>query len=83
KRHVCGRSLDLVLLIHKVTPSDIQHSDAYSDLRVLQIAIRAKVIENQQSCLLLRQLSRTLLSTPTLSPAEPSGEPMMRRYMRD
>ncbi|GJV63479.1 hypothetical protein Tco_1474307 [Tanacetum coccineum] len=28
-------------------PSDIQHSAAYSDLRVLQIGIRAKVIENQ------------------------------------
>ncbi|GKB21918.1 hypothetical protein Tco_0855841 [Tanacetum coccineum] len=34
-------------MIHKVTPSDIQHSAAYSDLRVLQICIRAKVIENQ------------------------------------
>ncbi|GJY67615.1 hypothetical protein Tco_0469853 [Tanacetum coccineum] len=31
----------------RVTPSDIQHSAAYSDLRVLQIGIRAKVIENQ------------------------------------
>ncbi|GKA53492.1 hypothetical protein Tco_0746807, partial [Tanacetum coccineum] len=30
-----------------VTPSDIQHSAACSDLRVLQIGIRAKVIENQ------------------------------------
>ncbi|GJX71650.1 hypothetical protein Tco_0308821 [Tanacetum coccineum] len=30
-----------------LTPSDIQHSAAYSDLRVLQIGIRAKVIENQ------------------------------------
>ncbi|GJZ53984.1 hypothetical protein Tco_0608869 [Tanacetum coccineum] len=39
--------IDLVLLILKVTPSDIQHSAAYSDLRVLQIGIRAKVIENQ------------------------------------
>ncbi|GJT79696.1 hypothetical protein Tco_1054038 [Tanacetum coccineum] len=27
--------------------------------------------------------SHTLLSTPTLSPAEPSGEPMMRRYLRE
>ncbi|GJX79361.1 hypothetical protein Tco_0327510 [Tanacetum coccineum] len=36
-----------MLLIHKVTPSDIQHSTAHSDLRVLQIGIRAKVIENQ------------------------------------
>ncbi|GJS18586.1 hypothetical protein Tco_0413058 [Tanacetum coccineum] len=33
--------------IHSVTPSDIQHSAAYSDLRVLQIGTRAKVIENQ------------------------------------
>ncbi|GJT57981.1 hypothetical protein Tco_0993035 [Tanacetum coccineum] len=31
----------------RVTPSDIQHSTAYSDLRVLQIGIRANVIENQ------------------------------------
>ncbi|GJV03185.1 hypothetical protein Tco_1336754 [Tanacetum coccineum] len=31
----------------RVTPSDIQHSAAYSDLGVLQIGIRAKVIENQ------------------------------------
>ncbi|GJX09201.1 hypothetical protein Tco_0199060 [Tanacetum coccineum] len=31
----------------RVMPSDIQHSAAYSDLRVLQIGIRAKVIENQ------------------------------------
>ncbi|GKA93448.1 hypothetical protein Tco_0815434 [Tanacetum coccineum] len=31
----------------RVTPSDIQHSAACSDLRVLQIGIRAKVIENQ------------------------------------
>ncbi|GKB02430.1 hypothetical protein Tco_0830519, partial [Tanacetum coccineum] len=30
-----------------LTPSDIQHSAAYSDLRVLQIGTRAKVIENQ------------------------------------
>ncbi|GKE98168.1 hypothetical protein Tco_0021519, partial [Tanacetum coccineum] len=37
----------LVLLIHKVTPSDIQHSAAYSDLRVLQIGTRARVIVNQ------------------------------------
>ncbi|GJY24015.1 hypothetical protein Tco_0397673 [Tanacetum coccineum] len=34
-------------MIHKVTPSDIQHSAAYPDLRVLQIGLRAKVIENQ------------------------------------
>ncbi|GKD93106.1 hypothetical protein Tco_1372943 [Tanacetum coccineum] len=27
---------------NKVTPSDIQHSVAYSDLRVLQISTRAK-----------------------------------------
>ncbi|GJV69242.1 hypothetical protein Tco_1484751, partial [Tanacetum coccineum] len=31
----------------RVTPSDIQHFAAYSDLRVLQIGIRAKVIEKQ------------------------------------
>ncbi|GKE95546.1 hypothetical protein Tco_1580401, partial [Tanacetum coccineum] len=36
-----------------------------------------------QSCLLLHQLSHTLQSTPTLSPAETSGEPMMRRYLRE
>ncbi|GJS13760.1 hypothetical protein Tco_0408232 [Tanacetum coccineum] len=35
------------------------------------------------SCLLLHQLSHTLLSTPTLSPTEPSREPMMRRYLRE
>ncbi|GJY03580.1 hypothetical protein Tco_0369520 [Tanacetum coccineum] len=43
------------------------------DLGVLQIGIRAKVIENQQSCLLHHPLSPTLPSTPTLSLAEPSG----------
>ncbi|GJS12876.1 hypothetical protein Tco_0407348 [Tanacetum coccineum] len=64
-------------------PSDIQHSAAYSDLRVLQIGTRAKVIENQQSCLLLHQLSHTLLSTPTLSPAEPSRKPMIGRFSED
>ncbi|GJX69400.1 hypothetical protein Tco_0305127 [Tanacetum coccineum] len=53
------------------------------DLRVLQIGTRAKVIENQKSCLLRHLLSPTLPSTPTLSPAEPSGEPMMRRYRRE
>ncbi|GJQ97866.1 hypothetical protein Tco_0009005 [Tanacetum coccineum] len=36
-----------------------------------------------QSCLLHRPLSPTLPSTPTLNPAEPSGEPMMRRYLRE
>ncbi|GKG05927.1 hypothetical protein Tco_0326013, partial [Tanacetum coccineum] len=36
-----------------------------------------------QSCLLLRQLLHTLLSTPTLSPAEPSWDPMMGRYLRE
>ncbi|GKF98148.1 hypothetical protein Tco_0296931, partial [Tanacetum coccineum] len=36
-----------------------------------------------QSCLLHLPLSPTLPSTPTLSPAEPSGEPMMRRYLRE
>ncbi|GJR55032.1 hypothetical protein Tco_1405553 [Tanacetum coccineum] len=39
------------------------------DLGVLQIGIRAKVIENQQSCLLHHPLSPTLPSTLTLSPA--------------
>ncbi|GKB30132.1 hypothetical protein Tco_0869533 [Tanacetum coccineum] len=34
---------DLVLLIHKVTPSDIQHSAAYSDLRVLHVLPKPKV----------------------------------------
>ncbi|GJZ22154.1 hypothetical protein Tco_0559193 [Tanacetum coccineum] len=50
-------------------PSDIQHSAACSDLKVLQIGIRAKL--------------PTLPFTPTLSPAEPSGEPMMKRYLRE
>ncbi|GJT40178.1 putative reverse transcriptase domain-containing protein [Tanacetum coccineum] len=36
-----------VMSLGKLTPSDIQHSAAYSDLRVLQIGTRAKVIENQ------------------------------------
>ncbi|GJT20574.1 hypothetical protein Tco_0890511 [Tanacetum coccineum] len=45
----------------------------------IEIGIRAKVIENQQSYLLHHPLLPTLPSTPTLSPAEPSGEPMMRR----
>ncbi|GJW40948.1 hypothetical protein Tco_0066793 [Tanacetum coccineum] len=40
-------------------------------------------IRHEQSCLLLHQLSHTLLSTPTLSPAEPSREPIMRRYLRE
>ncbi|GKD34255.1 hypothetical protein Tco_1249764 [Tanacetum coccineum] len=35
------------------------------------------------TCLLLHQLLPTLSSTPTLSPTEPSGEPMMRRYLRE
>ncbi|GJV71792.1 hypothetical protein Tco_1491787 [Tanacetum coccineum] len=45
RRHISG----LFTQVNKarVTPSDIQHSAAYSDLRVLQIGIRAKVIENQ------------------------------------
>ncbi|GJU52664.1 hypothetical protein Tco_1226378 [Tanacetum coccineum] len=43
----------------------------------------AKEDYTKQSCLLLHQLSHTLLSTPTLSPAEPSREPMMRRYLRE
>ncbi|GKA08826.1 reverse transcriptase domain-containing protein, partial [Tanacetum coccineum] len=33
-----NKARDLVLLIHEVTPSDIQHSAAYSDLRVLHRA---------------------------------------------
>ncbi|GKE01167.1 hypothetical protein Tco_1389150, partial [Tanacetum coccineum] len=40
-------------------------------------------IRHEQSCLLLHQLSHTLLSTPTMSPREPSEEPMMRRYLRE
>ncbi|GJS64990.1 hypothetical protein Tco_0679554 [Tanacetum coccineum] len=36
-----------------------------------------------QSCLLLHQLLPTLPSTPTLNLAEPSREPMMRRYPRE
>ncbi|GJR84055.1 hypothetical protein Tco_0154840 [Tanacetum coccineum] len=39
----------------------------YPDLGVLQIGIRAKVIENQQSCLLYHLRLPTLPSTPTLS----------------
>ncbi|GKD73383.1 hypothetical protein Tco_1331665, partial [Tanacetum coccineum] len=36
-----------------------------------------------QSCLLHHPLSPTLSSTLTLSLAEPSGELMMRRYLRE
>ncbi|GJX00215.1 hypothetical protein Tco_0184128 [Tanacetum coccineum] len=36
----------------------LKHSDACSDLRVLQIGIRAKVIENQKSCLLRHLCAR-------------------------
>ncbi|GKD02429.1 hypothetical protein Tco_1177403, partial [Tanacetum coccineum] len=52
------------------------------NLGVLQIGTRAKVIENQQSCLLHRLRLPTLPSTPTLSQAESSGEPM-RRYLME
>ncbi|GKC31800.1 hypothetical protein Tco_1039094 [Tanacetum coccineum] len=52
------------------------------DLGVLQIGIRAKVIENQQSCLLRHLRLPTLLSIPILSQAESSGEPM-RRYLME
>ncbi|GJS77412.1 hypothetical protein Tco_0727293 [Tanacetum coccineum] len=53
----------------RVTPSDIQHSAAYSDLRVLQIGIRAKVIENQLGNMSLRHLAvHTLSVYTTLSP---------------
>ncbi|GJR32964.1 hypothetical protein Tco_1109196 [Tanacetum coccineum] len=62
-----------------LTPSDIQHSAATQIWGCYRLVSRAKVIENQQSCLLHHPLSPTLPSTPTLSPAEPSGEPMMRR----
>ncbi|GKD00878.1 hypothetical protein Tco_1171152 [Tanacetum coccineum] len=64
-----------------LTPSDIQHSAANPDLRVLQIGIRAKVIENQP-CLLHHPLLPKLLSTLILSQAESSGEPM-RRYLTE
>ncbi|GJR85131.1 putative reverse transcriptase domain-containing protein [Tanacetum coccineum] len=49
-----------------ITPSDIQYSAAYSDLRVLQIGIRAKVIENQ------------VMATPSIPvPAEENlGDPI-------
>ncbi|GJT80823.1 hypothetical protein Tco_1055165 [Tanacetum coccineum] len=49
---------------------------------VSQLEIHGEVISqedtNLQSCLLHHPLSPTLPSTPTLSPAEPSREPMMR-----
>ncbi|GJW10892.1 hypothetical protein Tco_1576719 [Tanacetum coccineum] len=50
-----------------LTPSDIQYSAATRILGVLQIGIRAKVIENQQSCLLHHLRLPTLPSTPILS----------------
>ncbi|GJW18149.1 hypothetical protein Tco_0025585 [Tanacetum coccineum] len=54
----------------------------HPDLGVLQIGIRAKVIENQQSCLLHQKQLPTLPSTPTLSQAKSSREPM-RRYLME
>ncbi|GJX94530.1 hypothetical protein Tco_0349116 [Tanacetum coccineum] len=45
----------------------------YPDLEVLQIGIRAKVIENQQSCLLHHPLSPTLPSI--LIPSQPVAPP--------
>ncbi|GKA55648.1 putative reverse transcriptase domain-containing protein, partial [Tanacetum coccineum] len=54
----------------------------HPDLGVLQIGIRAKVIENQQSCLLYHLRLPTLLSTPTLSQGGYFGEPM-RRYLME
>ncbi|GKB95621.1 hypothetical protein Tco_0981758, partial [Tanacetum coccineum] len=45
-----------------------------SDLGVLQIGIRAKVIENQQSCLLHHLRLPTLPSTPILSQGRYFGE---------
>ncbi|GKC68766.1 hypothetical protein Tco_1101364, partial [Tanacetum coccineum] len=47
------------------------------------ITLKSIIEESYQSCLLLHQLSHTLLSTLNLSPAEPSREPMMRRYLRE
>ncbi|GJR80858.1 putative reverse transcriptase domain-containing protein [Tanacetum coccineum] len=52
------------------------------DLGVLQIGIRAKVIENQQSCLLRHLRLPTLLFTPIRSQAESFREPM-RRYLTE
>ncbi|GKA21553.1 hypothetical protein Tco_0701542 [Tanacetum coccineum] len=51
-------------------------------LRVLRWYLR-QVIENQQSCLLLHQLSHTLLSTSDSEPGRAFWEPMMRRYLRE
>ncbi|GJY35073.1 putative reverse transcriptase domain-containing protein [Tanacetum coccineum] len=52
----------------RVTPSDIQHSAAYSDLRVLQIGIRAKVIENQELKHVATPILETLILYRTRSP---------------
>ncbi|GKC67296.1 hypothetical protein Tco_1099894 [Tanacetum coccineum] len=74
---------------HKVTPSDIQHSSAYSDLRVLQIGIRAKVIENQVKIIISSVTSvvylHFCLQQPTLSPDRDAllgaeYEEYLRRY---
>ncbi|GJT29301.1 hypothetical protein Tco_0909576 [Tanacetum coccineum] len=75
----------------RVTPSDIQYSAAYSDLGVLQIGIRAKVIENQQSCLHQIPQSRTRLFHLRMyhsgvfdsSPHDPDyvPEPMYPKYI--
>ncbi|GJW04730.1 hypothetical protein Tco_1563586 [Tanacetum coccineum] len=53
----------------------------HPDLGVLQIGIRAKVIENQQSCLLHHLRLPTLSSIPTLSQGVYFGEPMRRFLM--
>ncbi|GKA76802.1 hypothetical protein Tco_0783263 [Tanacetum coccineum] len=54
----------------------------YPDLGVLQIGIRAKVIENQQSCLLHHLRLPTIPSTPTPSQGGYFREPM-RRYLKE
>ncbi|GJY74013.1 hypothetical protein Tco_0478444 [Tanacetum coccineum] len=64
-----------------LTPSDIQHSAATQIWGCYRLVSRAKVIENQQSCLLRHLRLPTLLFTPILSQAESVGEPMSRYLM--
>ncbi|GJT35851.1 hypothetical protein Tco_0926270 [Tanacetum coccineum] len=65
-----------------LTPSDIQHSAATQIWGCYRLVSRAKVIENQQSCLLHHLRLPTLPSTPTLSQGGYFGEPM-RRYLME
>ncbi|GJT56909.1 hypothetical protein Tco_0991963 [Tanacetum coccineum] len=69
-------------LYDSLTPLDIQYSAATQIWRCYRLVSRAKVIENQQSCLLHHPLSPTLPSTPIPSQAESSKEPI-RRYLME